>query len=273
MNDDWSRTFSDNERAWDLRTPYHVASAFYDVERWKRGGSSLTPLETAWLGDPSGHSVLHLQCHFGQDTLSIARAGATVTGVDLSGESIRAASALASEVGIAARFIKSNVVDLRLEERFEVVFTSWGVLGWLPSLEPWARTVAAHLAPGGRFLLFEFHPYVWMSQSGPDLAIRYPYFNRGPITEETSGTYADRDAPIRTVEHGYNHSLADILGALLRAGLTLTRVEELDHVFHDVFQGLEARPGGGLWFSEAKGMLPLALALEARWAPEAAARP
>lgn len=267
MTDDWSRRFSENERGWDLRTPFHVASPFYDVERWKRGGSSLTPLETSWLGDVRGRSLLHLQCHFGQDTLSLARAGAIVTGADLSGESIRAAAALADEVGLSARFVRANVFDLRLEERFDVVFTSWGVLGWLPSLEPWAKTVAAHLAVGGRFLLFEFHPYVWMSQSGPDLAIRYPYFNRGPITEETTGTYADRTAPIRYVEHGYNHALSDIVGALLRAGLTLTRIEELDHVYHDVFQGLEPRPQGGYWFSEAKGMVPLALAIEARHVP------
>ncbi len=264
MSDDWSRFFADNERAWDLRTPHHVASAMYDVGGWRSGESSLTPLETAFTGDVRGRSVLHLQCHFGQDTLSFARAGAHVTGVDLSGESIRAARRLAQEAGLEARFVQSNVFDLRLDERFDVVFTSWGVIGWLPSLVPWAETIAAHLAPGGRFVLVEFHPYVWMSQTGPDLSIRYPYFNRGPITEQTTGTYADRDAPIAYVEHGWNHPLADVVTALLGAGLSVSRLEEHDHVFHDVFPGLEPRPGGGLWFTEAKGMLPLAYALEAR---------
>lgn len=263
MHDDWSRRFADNEHAWDLRTPVHLASAMYDVERWKRGGSSLTPLEIAWLGEVAGKSLLHLQCHFGQDTLSLARAGALVTGADLSGTSIRAAEALAAELALPARFVQSNVFDLRLGERFDVVFTSWGVLGWLPSLEPWAKTVAHHLAPGGRFVLAEFHPYVWMSQKGPDLSIRYPYFNLAPITEETHGTYADPDAPISYVEHGYNHALSDVIGALLRAGLVLTRFEEIDHVYHDVFGALEPRPEGGFWFQQAPGMVPMAFALEA----------
>ncbi len=264
MSDPTSALLAENQRAWDLRTPVHLASPMYDLEGWRRGETSLTPLELDWLGDVGGKSVLHLQCHFGQDTLSIARLGAHVAGVDFSGEAIGAARGLAAELGLPASFTQADVLQVRLGTRHDVVFTSWGALGWLPSLEPWARTVAAHLAPGGRLVLAEFHPYVWMSQSGPDLQVRYSYFNRGPISEETSGTYADPHAPIRYREHGWNHPTADLLTALLRAGLRITRFEELDHVFHDVFPGLEPRPGGGYWFSEAKGMLPLAFALEAR---------
>jgi len=264
MKDGYEGYFADNARAWNLRTPHHVASGFYDVERWKNGESSLTPIERRLLGDVRGKKLLHLQCHFGQDTLSIAREGAQVTGVDLSGESVRAAQRLAAEAAIEARFVEGNVFDVRLEERFDIVFSSWGVVGWLPRLEPWAATIAAHLAPGGRFLLVEFHPYVWMSQTGPDLSIRYPYFNRGVISETTKGTYANRDAPIEYVEHGWNHPLADVITALLGAGLELTRFEELDHVFHQNFDNTEPRPGGGYWFTEAKGMMPLSYAVEVR---------
>ncbi len=256
--------FADNAKAWNLRTPHHVESGFYDVEKWKAGGTTLSPLETAWLGDVKGKSLLHLQCHFGQDTLSIARLGANVTGVDLSSESVAAARRLARDVAIDARFVEGNVFDVRLEQRFDIVFTSWGVIGWLPRLEPWAQTIAAHLAPGGRFLLFEFHPYVWMSQTGPDLSIRYSYFNRGVISETTKGTYADRGAPIEYVEHGWNHPLSDVFTALLDAGLQITRFEELDHVFQPCFDITEPRPGGGYWFSEAKGMVPMSYAVEAR---------
>ena len=261
---DYDGYFADNAKAWNLRTPHHVESGFYDVEKWKAGETSLTPLETSFLGDVRGKKVLHLQCHFGQDTLSIAREGAEVTGVDLSSASVAAATRLASETGIPARFVEGNVFEVRLDQRFDIVFTSWGVLGWLPELEPWAETIAAHIAPGGRFVLVEFHPYVWMSQSGPDLSIRYSYFNRGVISETTKGTYADRDAPIEYVEHGWNHPLCDVFTALLGVGLEVSRFEELDHVFHQNFDNIEPRPGGGFWFTEAKGMLPLSYALEAK---------
>ncbi len=264
MSGDWERYFADNANAWNLRTPHHVTSRFYDVEGWRSGRSSLTPTEQAILGDVRGKSLLHLQCHFGQDTLSLARAGARVAGLDLSSASVQAARELAADVAPEARFFEGNVLDARLGEQFDIVFSSWGVLGWLPDLRPWARTVAAHLAPGGRFVLVEFHPFVWMTKPGPDLAFRYPYFNVAPITEQTRGTYADRDAPIEYVEHGWNHPTADVISALLAAGLQLTRFEEHDHIFHKCFDDLVERPEGGYWFPEAKGVMPLSFALEAR---------
>ena len=238
--DELERIFAENRAAWDARVPVHVGSRLYDVEAFKRGASSLQALERRLVGDVRGKSLLHLMCHFGLDTLSWQRLGARATGVDFSPRAIETARGLAKELGLDARFVESNVLRTReqVKERFDLVFSSYGVIGWLPDLEPWGRVIAESLEPGGRFVLAEFHPYVWMSQMGPDLAIRYPYFNRGVITEEITGTYADREAPLRMREHGWNHSLAEVINALIDAGLRIERLEELDSTPYDIFPGL-----------------------------------
>src|SRR5579864_4514537 len=154
-----------NRQMWNAWTPYHVESGFYDVEGFKRGQrrdrAGNDALEIEAVGDVVGKSLLHLQCHFGLDTLSWARRGATVTGVDFSEEAIRAARALAADVGVPAAFIQSDIYELpgRLRGEFDIVFTSHGVLGWLPDLDRWAGVVAHFLRPGGRFCLIEGHPF------------------------------------------------------------------------------------------------------------------
>ncbi len=262
---DWSTIFRDNEAAWDAKTPVHVASRFYDVPGFLAGASTLNAVERERLGDVRGRSLLHLQCHFGLDTLSLARLGARVTGVDLSGAAIEAARRLAVEAKLGARFVKCNVYETRahLAETFDLVFTSYGVLGWLPDLRPWAKVVAESLAPGGRFVLVEFHPWVWMSQVGPDLSIRYPYFNRGVISEDAESTYADRSVKLRLREHGFNHPIADVVNALVGAGLRLDRLDELDGSPFDVFPGMVRGEDGLFRFAAAPGMAPLLLAVEA----------
>jgi len=258
--------FDDNRRSWDARVPAHVDSAFYGVRAFLEGANTLTPLDRELVGEVEGQRLLHLMCHFGLDTLSWQRLGAQATGVDFSGAALAKARELNAQLGLSARFVECNVLQTRqqVEGTFDVVFTSWGVIGWLPDLTPWGETIAACLAPGGRFVIAEFHPYVWMSQTGPDLAIRFPYFNRGPITEETEGTYADRDAPLKAREHGWNHSLADVVNALLRAGLQLERLEEVDRVWHDTFPNLRRLEDGAFQFDEAPGLVPMAFGIVAR---------
>lgn len=149
-----------NRHAWDLRTAAHLDTEFYDVDAFRRGGLSLRGLEREELGDVQGQSLLHLQCHFGLDTLSWARLGATVTGVDFSQDSIAAARSLAAETGIEAAFVCSDIYDLpkALDGEFGIVVTTYGVLPWLPDLAEWGRIVASFLRPGGRFCLVEIHP-------------------------------------------------------------------------------------------------------------------
>src|SRR5690606_3899602 len=160
-----SMTYLDKNRAlWNARVAAHVNSDFYDMAGFRAGKSSLKPPELRLLGDLSGKSVLHLQCHFGQDTLSLARMGAEVTGLDFSDEAIRTARALAEELQLPASFVCGDLYDAPalLQRQYDVVFTSYGVIGWLPDLNRWAEVVASCLKPGGRFVFAEFHPVVWM---------------------------------------------------------------------------------------------------------------
>ncbi|MEM7041082.1 MAG: class I SAM-dependent methyltransferase, partial [Bacteroidota bacterium] len=191
--------FESNRSLWNAKTPIHLETELYDLEAWRAGETSLKPAELEGLGDVSGKTLLHLQCHFGQDTLSWARLGAEVTGIDLSDESIATARRLAEEQGLEATFIQTNVYDLPdvLEGQFDIVFTSYGALPWLPDLDRWATLVRQYLKPGGTFFIAEFHPVIHMLE-WDNYTPHYCYFNTGkPYEEVMEGTYADPDADLR----------------------------------------------------------------------------
>jgi 2-polyprenyl-3-methyl-5-hydroxy-6-metoxy-1,4-benzoquinol methylase len=228
-----------NRELWDKKTPYHLASAFYDVEGFLAGKDSLNKIELDLLGEAlEGKKILHLQCHFGQDSLSLARRGAEVVGVDLSGKAVQAARDLAAQLKLSARFIQCNIFDLEdhLDESFDIVFTSYGVIGWLPDLQPWGALIHRYLKPGGQFIMAEFHPMLWMFDDSMS-KIAYSYFNRGAIIEKREGTYADTTAPIELEAYNWNHSLADVLGGVLKTGLRLDHFQEYDYSPYDIFAG------------------------------------
>lgn len=199
--------------------------------RGKAGGDSLDPADEE-VGDVRGRTLLHLQCHFGKDTLSWARRGAGVTGADFSERAIFHARALAAELGLDATFVCSPLDDLpdALGGQFEVVYTSRGVLGWLPDLTRWGQVVAHFLAPGGTFFLHEIHPafQVYDEEAAePPLRVRHSYFGGGePLRLEYEGSYAVADTGKRSVEYGWSHGLGEIVAALLDAGLRLTALRE-----------------------------------------------
>ena len=229
-----------NLASWDEAVGLHVGAQMYDVQGFKEGCCSLSDIELSELG-PSVHegtTLLHLQCHFGLDTLSWARRGAVVTGVDFSGEGIETARGLADAVGLSARaaFVQSDILTLPdvLKGSFDVVFTSWGALIWLGDLERWAQVVAHFLKPGGTFYVAEFQPYAFLlaDDSSPDsLRIGYPYFQYGrPQRFDEPGDYADPEAQTQhTVTFEWNHGFAEILDPLLRNGLRLEFLHELPH--------------------------------------------
>jgi SAM-dependent methyltransferase len=262
-----------NRRLWNAWTPYHVRSEFYDVEGFKAGRCrrrvGLDALEVALVGDVRGKTLLHLQCHFGLDSLAWARRGAIVTGVDFAETAIEAARALAAETGIAARFVHSDVYDLpsHLEGEFDVVFTSHGVLGWLPDLDPWARVVAHFLAPGGRFHVIEGHPVALLFDERRDdreLRLLYPYFGGpAPLREERQGSYAVPDAPVHGVEHNWIHPLADVVGSLLRAGLAIEAFAEYPYAAWAILPWMEERDDGTWQLPGGAGALPLMFSLSA----------
>lgn len=236
----YKEIFEANRNHWDQRVRIHIKSDFYNVKGFKNGESSLTEVERDALGDVSGKSLLHLQCHFGQDTLSWARKGAVVTGVDFSPKAILAANELSAELGIPARFIEANVYDLPkvLDEKFDFVFTSFGSIVWLPNMDQWAAVVNNHLKPGGTFFIAEFHPtfYLFDFDSGK---ISYDYFNSRIYKENIERTYTGSDEVISGTEYFWNHDLSEVISALLRTGLRLVEFREFPFSPFNCFPNME----------------------------------
>ncbi len=263
---DLNKAFETNKETWNQKVGIHAASDFYGMDDFKKGKSSLNDYELKALGDVSGKSLLHLQCHFGQDTLSWSRMGAKCTGVDLSDEAIKLAKQLNDELGQNTQFVCCNVLDTsqHVSEQFDIVFTSYGTIGWLPDLKPWAQMISERLKPGGVFYIVEFHPIAWMfdyTLSPPEM--RYAYHQKEAIYEEYEGTYAeDGKTKMVSKEYGWNHSMSDVLGALLEAGLTIEFINEMDASPYDVFPDLVKNKVG---FYELKEKLyPLLFEVKAR---------
>ncbi len=259
-----ANAFAANRVLWNARVAHHLTSAMYDVEGFIAGRNSLTALELELLGDPRGKRVLHLQCHFGQDTLSMARMGASVTGLDFSEAAIAAAMDLAARCDLQADWVTANVLEFQpaLEAQFDIVFTSYGTIGWLPGLAPWAANIARYLKPGGRFVFVEFHPVVWMFDND-FTRLTHSYFNREAIVEVEQGSYADRAAPIELGSYGWNHDLGEVLGALLKSGLQLQRFTELDGSPHDCFANTVQGADGLFRIKDYEGILPMVFGLSA----------
>lgn len=243
----WNDFMASNRNLWDEWTDIHETSDFYDLPsfiegreepgtRWGQAGVRLRDYELEEVGDVAGKDLLHLQCHFGLDTLSWGRLGANVTGVDFSRNAIALARKIAHEIGIDATFVESNVYDLRdnLRGNFDIVYTSRGVLGWLPEIEPWAEVVASFVRPGGFFYITEIHPVLQVMDEDAEpgrLRPIYPYFEGEVLSFPTEGSYADRDARVQTSqEHGWNHGLGEIVTALAANGLRVESLREFPFV-------------------------------------------
>ena len=263
-----------NNRLWDVWTAIHVASPFYDVASFKDGSQPirLADHEREEIGPVDGRTLLHLQCHFGLDTLSWARLGATVTGADFSEPAIEAARALAAELGIPARFVRSDLDDLpaALDGTFDIVYTSRGVLTWLPDIRRWA-TVAAHFVkPGGTFYITEIHPVASVfTETGTapgELRLGYPYWDHPdrPLRFDVSGSYADRGAPTGPlVEHGWGHSLGEIVTSLIEAGLVIDSLHEYDWCPWQLDFLVQSPDGRWRLPADVGGELPLSFSLKA----------
>ncbi len=225
-----------NKLAWNERTKIHIYSAFYNQEAFLAGASSLKEIELELLGDVKGKKILHLQCHFGQDTISLSRMGANVTGIDLSDKAIDIAKEAATKLQLNTTFICCDIYDLpnHLNETFDVVFTSYGTIGWLPDLEKWAAIVSQFLKPNGEFVFVEFHPVVWMFDNDLN-EVTYNYFKDDAIIEELEGTYADTSASIKLETISWNHALSEVMQSLLNQHLELISFQEFDYSPYNVF--------------------------------------
>lgn len=264
---DIARYTEANRETWNLWVTRDTESDHHkDVARYRATGSSLRPIEVAELGDVAEKSLLHLQCNLGSETLSWARRGARVTGVDISDDAIAFAQALATEGGLSdrARFIRCDLYDLpeTLEERFDIVVASYGALCWAPDVAAWARVAARYVAPGGTFLLVDLHPAGMTMRTEPDdprglrLRLEYPYFHKAePLIEEAPG-----QPPV----YAWTYSLGEVVSAVASAGLRIESLHEYPFAHWRQFPQL-VEAGDGYWrWPDPANELPLLFALRAR---------
>lgn len=251
--------FEMNRAGWDQRARAHFVSKFYDVDGFVSGGLSLREIELVELGDVSGRRLLHLQCHFGLDTLSWARRGACCTGVDISPVAIEKARELAALTQLDAEFVCTDVYSYARSnpEPYEIVFTSYGAICWLPDLGRWAEIVAANLAPGGTFYMVEFHPIY-------DLLAGYPYFTQADPSVEEEGTYTENGADVVTKLAIWGHPISSVINALIGVGIGIERVSEFPFSPYDCFDGLVQREPGRFYLSHRGNDVPLVYSLTGR---------
>lgn len=234
-----------NKQSWNNQVPVHLDSDFYDMKSFLNGKNTLPQIDVDLLGDIKGKNILHLQCHFGQDSLSMARMGAKVTGIDLSDKAIEKAQELNTQLNLDAKFISCDVYNTleHINEQFDIVYTSYGTIGWLPNLDKWANVIAKALKPNGKLVFVEFHPVIWMFDD-KFTKIQYHYHNEKAIAEEHSGTYANKEAEIKTDYIGWNHSLSEVFQALLKNGLQIESFNEYDYSNYNCFnETVEFEPG------------------------------
>jgi SAM-dependent methyltransferase len=275
--ENYNQYFSANKDLWNQRTAVHKDSSFYNLVGFKAGENVLNPIELNELGNVEGKKMLHLQCHFGMDSLNWVRLGADVTGIDLSDKAISEAKELNDELGLHANFICCNVYDLHpqniesskvlpfgedLAEAFDIVFTSYGVIGWLPDLDKWAELIAYYLKPSGTFYMAEFHPVVWMFDD-EFTHIKYYYDNRELIITENEGTYTDRNASITGKEYSWNHSISEVLNALIKAGLKIELFNEFMYSPYPCFRNIVESEKGKWHIKGMEGKVPMVYSVKA----------
>jgi 2-polyprenyl-3-methyl-5-hydroxy-6-metoxy-1,4-benzoquinol methylase len=256
-----------NKKFWNERVSIHKTSELYELKNFKKGKNKLHSLERKELGNVKDKTILHLQCHFGMDTLSLAMLGASVTGIDFSEEAIREAKSLNKRLGLSVEFILSNVYSLpeKLDKKFDIVFTSYGVLTWLPDLKGWAEIVSHHLKDDGFFYIAEIHPASMIFDDGKGvnkLKVKYPYFRKtDPLEFLAEGSYADPEAKTKNNKtYEWLYSLTDVFSSLLNAGLKIVFFHEFPFT---VYQQLPFMKRGedGYWRIEEE--IPLLFSIKA----------
>ncbi len=266
--DDLPERIAANRAMWDERVPIHVAGDFYGVDDFRSGRQRLTirPFEVEDLGSVEGRTLLHLQCHFGLDSLSWARLGARVTGLDFSAPAIEAARRLAAEIGIDADFVQAaldDAVAALAGRRFDVVYTGKGALNWLPDIDRWAAICARLVAPGGTLYLSEFHPvtdlFAWET-----LDLERSYFDTAALFDDSPGTYADLSAStVHNASYEWQHPLGSVVTSLVEAGFTIEFLHEYDYTLFPRWPFLVSRDDGSFVFPPGMPELPLMYSIRA----------
>lgn len=255
-----------NRANWDDRVPIHLASSFYDLDGFRAGADTLRPFESAEVGDVAGEQLVHLQCHIGLDTLSWARRGALVSGLDFSAPAIEAASSLAAELGIDATFVVSDVYDAVAAfdgQQFDIVYTGIGALVWLPDIPRWARVVADLLSPGGFVYLVEGHPFAHVLDDSSGSKVVRDYFDAGPRVEDYPYSYTDGPALDHTRQVEFQHGIGEIITSLVDAGLRIEFLHEYDFDAFRRFDALQRQSDGTYRFLPGQARVPMMFSLRA----------
>ncbi len=252
----------ENVKFWNGTIEHHLVSEMYDVENFITGKTSLKEIELGLLPPLHQKTLLHLQCHFGQDTISLQRMGALCTGVDFSPAAILQAKKLNKVCNTAATFICSDVYTLPQihEHQYDVVYSTYGTIGWLPNLAQWADIVNQYLKPGGIFVFAEFHPLVWMWDNDFE-KITYSYFTDQPIFEVEEGSYANPSAPTKANSVTWNHGMAEVMQALLQTGLQITAVNEYNYSPYNCLKGMKQVASQRYILEKFDNKLPLVYSL------------
>jgi SAM-dependent methyltransferase len=260
--------FKTNLKRWNELVEINAKSRLYDLESFKSGKISLRPVELEELGNVKGKTLLHLQCHFGMDTLSWARLGAIVTGVDFSDKAINLAKSLSRELNISARFINANIYDIPnvIDEEFDIVYTSYGVLCWLPDLEKWAQIIAKCLKSGGTFYIIDGHPFgSLIDEKTEPFKVSLNYFaNKGPVHWEPGGAYADPLAELKNQAcYEWEHPISEIINVLIHNNLKLDYLHEFPFSFHKFHPDMKKREDGYYEFQILRFSVPMMFSIKA----------
>lgn len=253
-----------NKKWWNDVTPIHAKSKLYNLAAFKKGKTSLFDIELAELTDVKGKTLLHPFCHFGMDSLSWARKGAIVTGVDLSDKAITLAKQLRKETKVPATFICSDIYELPsvLDQKFDIIFMSYGVLCWVSKLKKWAKLINNFLKPGGIFYIVELHPFTTILSY--DFKLHYKYFDKGPYVDDSSGTYTDWNEDVKGVTYEWSYTFSDVINALIQQELKIEFIHEFPYTMYDQFPGfMERNKKGQYILSNKKLQIPLLFSLKA----------
>src|SRR4051794_22143550 len=265
MSDEW---LDANRAMWDERVPLHVGSDFYDVGGFTARPDRIRPFEAEEVGDVQGKSLVHLQCHFGLDTLSWASRGARVTGLDFSAPAVDAARALAADLGLEAEFVAGDVYDaptLVGRRSFDIVYTGIGALNWLPDIRRWAKVAASLVVTGGFLYVAEFHPITWMFGYGSGLVIERDYFDDEPFRDDDPGSYVEPGAhTLHNVCYEWQHTLGDVVSAIAAEGLTVEFLHEHDLTLFARWPWLERNGVDEFRFPAGQPRVPLMYTIRAR---------
>jgi SAM-dependent methyltransferase len=261
------RAYELNQAFWNERVPLHVRSAFYDVDGFRRRPDALRPFEQVEVGEVAGRTLLHAQCHFGLDTLSWAGRGARVTGLDFAPAATAAARALAAELAIAAEFVTADVYDAVAAlggRTFDIVYTGFGALVWLPDIERWAETMARLVRPGGFLYLAEFHPFATIFEEDDGRHVELDYFSSRALVETAPGSYADPTAETRAnTVVSWIHPIGEVVSAIAAAGLRVEFLHEHDVSLFPMYPAMRRGPDGYYRAPEGRPRVPLAYTVRA----------